>query len=90
VGLLLDAGLHFADDTDSEAPVTAARDIDAAPLVTAGGRWASTRAGSRDAARAASASGLVMLCHSLMFNRRIQEAESQLTKQPMYSGIVKE
>ena len=58
---LLDSGLHVADVT--EAP--AARDVDdAAPLMTAEGRWAATRGGSLDAARAASASGLVMLCHS--------------------------
>ena len=64
VGLFLDSGLHFADD--AEAPMAVARDVlvDAALLVIAEGRWAATRAGSLDAERAASASGLVMLCHS--------------------------
>jgi hypothetical protein len=50
---------------NTEAP--AARDVDdAAPLVTAEGRLAATWAENPDAARAsaASASGLVMLCHS--------------------------
>ena len=46
-------------DAVTEAP--AARDVDdAAPLVTAEGRWVATWAGNLDAARAASASGLVM------------------------------
>ena len=64
--------MHFADD--AEAPLAAARDVDdAAPLVTAAreGRLAATWAETpdhHDAARAASASasGLVMLCHSLL------------------------
>ena len=62
---LLDSGLHVADVTEAPA---AARDVDdAAPLVTAEGRrWAATWAVSLDAARAARASGLVMLCHSLL------------------------
>ena len=53
---LLDSGLHHdvADvraDAVTEAP--AARDVDdAAPLVTAEGRWAATWAGNLDAARA--------------------------------------
>ena len=58
---LLDSGLHAADAV-TEAPA-AARDHDvddAAPLVTAKGRWAATWAGNLDAARAARASGLVM------------------------------
>ena len=55
------AALHVADVT--EAP--AARNVDGvAPLVTSEGSWAATWAGNLDAARAASASGLVMLCHS--------------------------
>ena len=49
-----------ADRDVTEAP-PAARDVDgAAPLVTSEGRWAATWAVSQDAARAASASGLVM------------------------------
>ena len=60
MGLFRDSGLHFADD--AEAPLAVARDVDAALWVTAEGRRAATRAGSLDAARAASASGLVMLC----------------------------
>ena len=64
MGLFLDSGLQFADD--AEAPLAVARDVDAALLVTAEGRWAATRAGSLDAARAASASGRVRLCHSLL------------------------
>ena len=65
MGLFLDSGLHFADD--AEVPMAVARDhVDAALLVTAEGRWAATRAGSLDAARAAGASGLVMLCRSLL------------------------
>ena len=48
---LLDSGLHVADAV-TEAPA-AARDVDdAAPLVTAEGRWAATWAGKLDAARA--------------------------------------
>jgi hypothetical protein len=35
-------------------------------LVMAEGRWAATWAGNLDAARAAIASGLLMLCHSLL------------------------
>ena len=93
MGLFRDSGLHFADDADSEAPLAAAvqvaRDVDAALWVTAEGRRAATRAGSLDAARAASASGLVTLCHSLLLEAWIQEAASQLTKQLMCSGIVK-
>ena len=58
--LLLDSGLHVADfepESDvSKAP--AARDVDAAPLVTAEGRWAATWAGSLDAARAEGANSV--------------------------------
>ncbi len=47
---LLDSGLHVAD---AVTEVPAARDVDdAAPLVTAEGRWAATCAGNLDAARA--------------------------------------
>jgi len=88
VGLFRDSGLHFADD--AEAPLAVARDVDAALWVTAEGRRAATRAGSLDAARAASASGLVMLCHSLLLEASTDEeadsqaqADSQLTKQLM-------
>jgi hypothetical protein len=52
VGLrfLLDSGVHVSDAA-TEAP--AARDVDnAAPMVTAEGRWAATWAGNLDAARA--------------------------------------
>ena len=75
-----------ADVTEA---LTAGDVDDAAPLVTAEGRWAATGAGNLDAARAAGASGLVMLCHSPLFaaSRRLQE--SQLVKQLLYSGIVK-
>jgi hypothetical protein len=58
-----DSGLHIADVTEPEAPA-AARDVDVAPLVTAEGRWTATWAIRWDPARAASASGLVMLSHS--------------------------
>ena len=61
VGLFLDSGLHFADD--AEAPMAVARDVDAALLVTAEGRWAATRAGSLDAARVRQAP-LVWLCYA--------------------------
>jgi hypothetical protein len=82
---LLDSCLHVADDTEARA----ARDVDdAAPLVTAEGRWAATWAGSLDAARAASASGYVIMM-PLALVRGIKEAESQLVKQLLYSGIVK-
>ncbi len=88
---LLDSGLHVADAA-TEAP--AARDVDdAAPLVTAEGRLAATWAENQDAARAraASASGLVMLCNSLLFNNSgIKEAEPHLVQQLLYSGIVKD
>ena len=63
---LLDSGLHVADVL-TEAPAARHGDVDdAAPLVTAEGRLAATWAENPDAARAsaASASGLVMLCHS--------------------------
>ena len=76
--LLLDSGLHVADDTEAQA----VRDVDdAATLVTAEGRWAATWAGNLDAARAASASGesgLVMLCHSLLLeaSRRLSPISS--------------
>ncbi len=76
--VLLDSGLHVQSCQRTEAPA-AARDVDnAAPLVTAGGRWAATWAGSLDAARAASASGLVVLCHSLLFvaSRRLSPISS--------------
>ncbi len=73
----LDSGLHVADGTEAPA---AARDVDdAAPLVTAEGRrWTATWAVSLDAARAASASGLVMLCHSLLLeaSRRLSPTSS--------------
>jgi hypothetical protein len=72
---LLDSGLHVADVT--KAP--AARDVDGvAPLVTSEGRWAATWAGNLDAAPAASASGLVMLCHSLLLagSRRLSPSSS--------------
>ena len=86
--LLLDSGLHVSDVTGAPA---AARDVDhAAPLVTAEGRLAATWAGNLDAARAASASGLVMLCHSLLLAALIKEAEPHLVKQLLYSGIVKD
>ncbi len=68
------------------------RDVDdAAPLVTAEGRWAAASAGSLNVARAASASGLLMLCHSLFLgaSRRLSPTESQLVKQLLHSGIVK-
>ncbi len=69
-------------------------DHDAAPLVTAEGRLAATWAGNLDAARAGAAnfSGLVTLCHSLLFNSGIKEpeAEPHLVKQLLYSGIVKD
>ncbi len=80
--LLLDsdslAGLHLSDVTEAPA---AARDVDdAAPLVAAEGRLAATWAasGNLDAARAASASGLVMLCHSLLLeaSRRLSPSSS--------------
>ncbi len=81
---LLDSGLHVADVT--EAP--AARDVDdAAPLVTANGRWAATWAFSLRC-RASSKrlwSGYVM---PLALVRGIKEAESQLVKQLLYRGIV--
>ena len=80
VSLFLDSGLHFADGT--EAPAASARVVDSAPSVTADGRWAATWASSQDAARA-SASGLVMSSHSLLF-RGIKEAEAQLAKQLLY------
>ena len=81
---LLDSCLHVADDTEARA----ARDVDdAAPLVTAEGRWAATWAGSLDAARAAGASGLVLLCHLLLF-RCVKEAqaESQLANLKLYKA----
>ncbi len=82
--------MHFADRDDAEAPPLAvARDVDAALWVTAEGRRAATRAGSLDAARAASASGLVVLCHSLLLEASKRPAESQVTKQLMCIGIVK-
>ena len=84
---LLDSGLHVADVT--EAPLAAARDVDdAAPLVTADGRWAATWAVSLRC-RASSKrlwSGYVM---PLALVRGIKEAESQLAKQLLYSRIVK-
>ncbi len=52
---LLDSGLHVAGAVSTEAPLVAARDVpvdDAAPLVTAEGRWAATWAENPDAARA--------------------------------------
>ncbi len=77
---LLDSGLHVAGDT--EAP--AARDVDdAAPVVTAKGRWAATSAasGRLNAAQAASASGLVMLCHSLLSRHLEKELMSPSSAQ---------
>jgi hypothetical protein len=81
--------------SDSEAPLAVARDVVAlSGKAEPEGRRAATRAGSLDAARAASASGLVMLCHSarVALVRSIQEAESQLTEQLntelMCSGII--
>ncbi len=74
--LVSDSGLHVSDVT--EAP--AARDVDdAAPLVTAEGRWAATWAVSLHVARAAArASGLVMLCRSLLLeaSRRLSPSSS--------------
>ena len=86
--VLLDSGLHVVNVTEAPA---AARDVDnAAPLVTAEGRWAATWAGSLDAARAASASGyVIMMPLAQALVRGIKEAESQLVKQLLYSGIVK-
>jgi hypothetical protein len=73
-----------------EAPAAArAQAVDAAPLVTAEGRWAATWAGNLDAARAAGASDPVINAMPLALVRGIKEAESQLVKQLLYSGIVK-
>ena len=75
--LLVDTGLHAADDT--EAP--AARDVDGAPpLVTAEGRWAA-HLGWKPGCRASNKrlwSGYVM---PLALASGIKEAESQLAKQ---------
>jgi hypothetical protein len=74
--LVSDSGLHVSDVTEAPA---AARDVDdAAPFVAAEGRWAATWAGNLDAAQAASASGLVMLCHSLLLeaSRRLSPSSS--------------
>ncbi len=68
--------MHVADDTEAPA---AARDVDdAAPSVTAEFRCAATWAGSLDAARAVSASDLVILCHSLLLeaSRRLSPSSS--------------
>ena len=85
---LLDSGLHVADAV-TEAPD--ARDVDdAAPLVTAEGRWAATWVGNLDAASSRRLwSGYVM---PLALVRGIKEAESQLVKQlpSLYSGIIKD
>ena len=65
---ILDSGLQNDVSDVTEAPA-AARDVDdvaPGPLVTAEGRWAATWAGNLDAARAAIASGLVILCHTLL------------------------
>ena len=65
-------------------PRRAARDVDdAAPLVTAKSRWAATSAASGriDAAQAASASGLVMLCHSLLSRHLEKELMSPSSAQ---------
>ena len=86
---LLGSGLHVADAV-TEAPLAAAREVDdAAPLVTAEGRWAATWAVSLDAARAASASGYVIMM-PLALVSSIKEAEPHLVKQLLYSGIVKD
>jgi hypothetical protein len=75
--------MHVADDTEAPA---AARDVDdAAPSVTAEFRWAAPWAGSLDAARAASASESVARVRGVTG----KEAESQLVKQFLCSGIVK-
>ncbi len=76
-GLQVSPGLRCACADVTKAP--AARDVDgAAPLVTSEGCWAATWAGNLDAARAASASGLVMICHSLLFSalRRLSPSSS--------------
>ncbi len=69
-----DSGLHVSDVTEAPA---AARDVDdVAPLVAAEGRWAANWAGNLDAA---SAAGLVMLCHSpllLEASRRLSPSSS--------------
>ena len=77
--------------TPSRREAPAARDVDdAAPLVAAEGRLAATWAENPDAARAgaASASGLVMLCHSLLLaaSRRLSPASSSSLE--LYGGIV--
>ena len=83
---LLDSGLHVSDVT--EAPAAALDVDDAAPLVTAEGRWAATWVGNLDAASSRRLwSGYVM---PLALVRGVKEAESQLVKQLLYSGIIKD
>jgi hypothetical protein len=95
---LLDSGLHVADAV-TEAP--AARDVDdAAPLVTAEGRFAITWAGNFSGCRASlsSDSASERLCHCdwsgyvmpLALVSGIKEAEPHLAKQLLYSGIARD
>ncbi len=84
--------MHIADVTEPEAPA-AARDVHVAPLVTAEGRWVPSNLGYQMGSRASSKrlwSGCV-IAFALVRGARLRdpEAESQLAKQLLYSGIVK-